>query len=68
MCIGSKKERWLPTSAVAQALGVSADTVRNYIETGRFDRVRNVSTGTQPRYQVAQDSLKRFENEIILSC
>lgn len=61
-----EKDRWLPTSVVARVLGVSTDTVRNYIEAGRFEKVRNVSSGLQPRYQIARDSVQRFEKEIIL--
>jgi len=65
MCT-STKERWLSTSAVANKLGVSQDTVRNLIDAGRFNKVRNISAGHLPRYQIAAESVRRFEEEIIV--
>jgi len=66
MCIESKKDRWLAPSTVAQMIGVSVNTVYCYIEAGRFNRVRNISTGSAPRYQIERESVKRLEAELIL--
>jgi len=65
MCINTK-ERWLSTSAVANKLGVSPDTVRNLLDAGRFDKVRNISAGHLPRYQIAAESVRRFEEGIVI--
>jgi hypothetical protein len=61
-----KKERWLPTSIVMRELGVSRGTVLALIESGRLDRVRDISTKRQPRYQVERGALERYKENIIL--
>jgi hypothetical protein len=61
-----KKERWLPTSIVMRELGVSRGTVLALIESGRLDRVRDISTMRQPRYQIEKGALERYKESIIL--
>jgi len=58
------KERWMTTSAVARKLDISQDTVRNLIIAGKFDKVRNISAGQLPRYQIEAGSVRRFEEGI----
>ena len=66
MCSPEKKERWLPTSVVMRELGVSRNTVLALIECGKLNRVRDVSAGQQPRYQVERGALEEYKNNIIL--
>ena len=67
MCsLCDKKERWLPTSIVMRELGVSRGTVLALIECGKLDRVRDISTKRQPRYQVERGALERYKENIIL--
>ena len=46
---------------VARRYGVSPDTVRGWIASGKLQAV-NVGRGTRPRYRVSVDALKEFDS------
>ena len=48
------------TTQVAEQLGVSRDTVRHWITTGRL-RATNVAKGSRPSYRISEAALKDME-------
>jgi excisionase family DNA binding protein len=61
-----QRRRWLSTTTVATRLGVSVQTVRNWIESGRFDLVRDIGTGARRYYQVESESVRRYEERSMI--
>jgi hypothetical protein len=59
MCT-SEKIIWLNTSQVARKLNVSNVHVRNLINAGKFDMVRDVGSRKQSYYQIAKQSVEKF--------
>jgi excisionase family DNA binding protein len=50
---------WVTTGAAAEALGVTAETVRRYIRTGRL-RAQVIGGGERPTFRIRRTDLEAF--------